>query len=58
MLMKADWNANDGIEILINQINSVLVYATFTNFLISDIDTVDMGLQIVLKTGLFQTSYK
>ena len=58
MLTKADWNANDGIEILINKINSGLVYATFTNFLILDIDTVDMGLQIVIKTGLFQTLYK
>ena len=49
MLIRADWNVNDGIKKLINQINEGLVYATFLNFPILDINTVDMGWRIVLK---------
>ena len=55
--MEADWIFDDGVKTLINQINSVLKFASFTGAPISDHETVDMAIRIVLKTGLFREAY-
>ena len=55
--MEANWNPSNGVKSLINQINLVLRYATFCNFPITDCDTVNIAMHIVLETGLFKETY-
>ena len=47
--MEADWNFNDGIKALINQINTGLRYATSKRYPISNPETVDIAMRMVLK---------
>ena len=53
----ADWNSNNGVAALVNHINTRLRYATFAGYPITDWETVDMAMRIVLKTGMFREAY-
>ena len=55
--MKNNWNANNGVQPLINQINAGLLYAMFSWFSISGLNTVNMGWHVILKIGLFKMTY-
>ena len=55
--IEVDWNFNDGVEALINQVNTGLRYAAFTRYPISDPDAVNIAMHIVLKAGLFREAY-
>ena len=55
--MEVDWNYNDGVKVLINQINTGLRYATFTRYPISNPETVHIAMRIALKKGLFREAY-
>ena len=55
--MEADWKSNNGVEALINQISTGLRHATFTGYPISNQETVDITMHIVLKKGLFREAY-
>ena len=55
--MEADWSFDEGVETLIKQINTSLRYATYTRNAMSDRETVDTGMHIVLRTGLFREAY-
>ena len=41
--MEADWNYNNGVEALINHINTGLRYATLTRYPITDPETVNIA---------------
>ena len=53
-----EWNRTgvfeDGVETLINQINNRLRYATYTQNHMSGRETVDIAIQIILRTGIFR----
>ena len=42
--MEADWSFDDGIETLINQINTGLRHATYTRNPVNDRETVDIAM--------------
>ena len=42
--MEADWSFDEGVETLINQINTSLRYATYTRNAMSDRETVDTAM--------------
>ena len=55
--MEADWSFDNGVKTLINQINTRLMYATYTRNPMNDQETVNIAMQIVLKSGLFIEAY-
>ena len=55
--MEADWSFDEGVKTLINQINTSLRYATYTRNAMSDRETVDTAILIVLRAGLFREAY-
>ena len=55
--MEADWRFGDGVETLVNQINTGLRYATHTRNSVNDQETVNIAMQIALKSGLFIEAY-
>ena len=55
--MEADWSFDEGVETLINQINTSLRYATYTRNAMGDRETVNFTMRIVLRTGLFREAY-
>ena len=55
--MEPDLSFDNGVETLINHIDSGLKLVSFTEAIISDNETVDMAIGIVLKTGLFREAY-
>ena len=54
---EADWSFDEGVETLINQINTSLRYATYTRNPMSDRETVDTAMRIVSKIGLFREAH-
>ena len=56
--MEADWNPNEGIQKLINQISSGIEYAHFAQQPISDAVAVDIGIRSIMKSGLFSHDYE
>ena len=55
--MEADWIFDDAVETLINQINTGLRYAAYTRNPMSDQETFNISMQIVLRTCLFREAY-
>ena len=55
--MEADWNFNNNVEALINQLDTGLKYTTFIRYPVTNPETVDIAMRIVLKTGLFREAY-
>ena len=55
--MEADWNFDDGVKTLINQINTGLKYVTFMGNAMGEQETMNIAMRIILKTGLFREAY-
>ena len=55
--MEVDWCFDEGVETLINQINTGLRCATYTRNPMSGGETVDTAMRIVLRTGLSREAY-
>ena len=55
--MEAEWHPNDGIQKLINQINTGREYAHFANQAIGDPEAVDIALRVLMHCGLFAVEY-
>ena len=55
--MEADWSFDEGVEILINQINMSLRYATYTQNAMGDRETADCAMRIVSRTIIFREAY-
>ena len=56
--MLADWDPVTGFEALSNQLEEGSLYATFAGRPMSEMDVIDIGTQVVLKTSVFQTQYE
>ena len=55
--MKANWSFDNDVKTLIHQINFGLKFAFFIVAPRSDHETVDMSIQMTLRTGLFREAY-
>ena len=57
LLMHAEWTPTDGFEKLVTQINIGVMYAQYVDHPISDQEMVDTFIMVIMKCGLFNTSY-
>ena len=55
--IETNWSFEDGVETLINQINTGLRYATYTRNPMNNQETVNIAIRIVLRTGLSREAY-
>ena len=58
LLMHAEWTPTDGFEKLVTQINIGVMYAQNVDHPIPDQEMVDTFIMVIMKCGLFNTSYK
>ena len=56
--MKAPWNPTDGFEILCKHFDEALIFTAFAENYISTSDTLNLLLNVILKTGVFQTQHR
>ena len=57
-LMHAEWTPTDGFEKLVTQINIGVMYSQYVTHTIPDQDMVDAIIVVIMKCGLFNTSYE
>ena len=57
LLMHAEWTPTNGFEELVTQINIGDMYAQYVDHLIPDQKMVDTFIMVIVKCGLFNTSY-
>ena len=55
--MTKQWNPADGFERLVAQLTKGLIFALYAGAGIIDVDVVDMGIGLILQTGLFAEEY-
>ena len=55
--MTKQWNPADGFERLGAQLTKGLIFALYAGAGIIDVDVVDMGIGLILQTGLFAVEY-
>ena len=58
LLMNAKWTPSDGFEKLVTQINIGVMYAQYVDHPIPDQEMVDIFIMVIMKCGLFNTSYE
>ena len=58
LLMHAEWKPTDGFEKLVTQINIGVIYAQYVDHPIPDQEMVDTFIMVIMKCGLFNTSYE
>ncbi len=56
--MEADWNLQDGWHKLERQIEEGIMFTVFTGYAMPDYDIVDVGVRVIMRTGLFTQEYK
>ena len=56
--MQPQWNSTDGFEILRKNFDEAIIFTAFTKNKISADDTINLLLNIIIKTGVFQIQYK
>ena len=58
LLMHAEWTPTDGLEKLVTEINIGVMYAQYVDHPIPDQEMVDTFIMVIMKCGLFNTSYE
>ena len=58
VLMHAEWTPTDSFEKLVTQINIGVMYAQYVDHPIPDQEMVDTFIMVIMKCGLFNTSYE
>ena len=58
ILMHVEWTPTDGFEKLVTQINIGVMYAQYVDHPIPEQDMVDTFIMVIMKCGLFNTSYE
>ena len=58
LLMHAEWTPTDGFKKLVTQINIGVMYAQYVDHPIPDQEMVDTFIMVIIKCGLFNTSYE
>ena len=56
--MIQQWNPVDGFETLVAQLTKGLIFAQYLGSPISVVDVIDMGIGIILATGLYAKEWK
>jgi len=56
--MAADWHPLMGFEVLTSRLFSGVTFASLSGHPITDKDTVDIGVRVLNRTGLFAKEYK
>ena len=58
LLMHAEWTPTDRFEKLVTQINIGVMYYQYVNHPIPDQEIVDTFIMVIMKCGIFNTSYE
>jgi len=58
MAMAADWHPSMGFEVLTSRLFRGVTFASLSGHPITDKDTVDIGVRVLNRTGLFDEEYK
>ena len=56
--MAADWHPSMGFEVLTSRLFRGVTFASLSGHPIADKDTVDIGVRVLNRTGLFGKEYK
>ncbi len=58
MAMAADWHPSMGFEVLTSRLFRGVTFVSLSGHPITDKDTVDIGVRVLNRTGLFAKEYK